>query len=125
MDRRRTCAVGSRWLRIATAAIALAFAIGTATGAAESIPASYSAGAAFDDRRGVLVVFGGYRPGGGLNGETGEWNGFDWRRLDVHGPGPRQSAAMAFDPLRGVVVLFGGDNGAGPLGDTWEWDGSR
>ncbi len=32
---------------------------------------------------------------------------------------------MAYDPVRGRVVLFGGVIGATPLGDTWEWDGSR
>ncbi|HEY1089265.1 MAG TPA: kelch repeat-containing protein, partial [Archangium sp.] len=34
----------------------------------------------------------------------------------------RRAHAMAYDSTRHRVVLFGG---AGPLGDTWEWDGTR
>jgi hypothetical protein len=40
------------------------------------------------------------------------------------GPPARSLTAMAFDSVRGRTVLFGGTATAGPLGDTWEWDGS-
>lgn len=38
-------------------------------------------------------------------------------------PPVRTMGAMAGDTARGVVVLFGG-RGAGPLADTWEWNGT-
>lgn len=39
-------------------------------------------------------------------------------------PPPRYDAAMAWDSVRHRVVLFGGVGDAGPLDDTWEWDGT-
>src|SRR2546427_652082 len=39
-------------------------------------------------------------------------------------PEPRMGPAMAYDAARGRVVLFGGSGASGPLGDTWEWDGT-
>jgi len=90
---------------------------------AAAVPAAaYSVGAAFDDDRGVLVVFGGFRPGLGPVGETWEWNGA-WRRVAVSGPSPRNSPALAYDPVRRRVVLFGGDSRSAAFSDTWEWDG--
>ena len=39
-------------------------------------------------------------------------------------PAPRSNSPMAHDVFRGIDVLFGGYGSSGPLGDTWEWDGS-
>jgi hypothetical protein len=40
------------------------------------------------------------------------------------GPSARVGYAMAYDAQRNEHVLFGGDNGSGPVGDTWAWNGS-
>ncbi|MEZ5989737.1 MAG: kelch repeat-containing protein [Planctomycetota bacterium] len=48
-----------------------------------------------------------------------------WRiQLPVNVPTSRSSPAMAEDGVNGGVVMFGGLGSAGPLGDTWTWDGS-
>ncbi len=86
-------------------------------------PRSYCA-AAFDSLRGVVVLFGGERPGYTYTGETWEWNGANWSNRLVSGPAARAGASMCFDANRGVCVLFGGFSGSTPyFGDTWEWDG--
>jgi hypothetical protein len=91
---------------------------------------------AYDSRRKKVVLFGGNRVLFGKNpdentflGDTWEWDGLKWTRLEVSGPPPRAEAAIAFDARRGRVVLFGGHNrtseGRVRLGDTWEWDGKK
>lgn len=87
---------------------------------------------AYDARRGVTVLFGGFDPDSngtyGRLGDTWEWNGTDWKQcMPETSPPPRYGHAMAYDSARGVTVLFGGtidqvyDN---LVNDTWEWDGN-
>lgn len=80
------------------------------------------ASAAYDARRGVIVLQGGVRPDAQLT-DTWEWDGAAWSERTQEGPGPREGAAMTFDAARGVSVLFGGAAGDQALGDTWTWDG--
>lgn len=84
------------------------------------------AAAAFDTRRGVLVVFGGVSLSNGSRyGETWEWNGGDWVHRDVRTPGIRDHHAMAYDEARGQVVMYGGwDVDRKFSADTWTWDGT-
>ena len=79
---------------------------------------------AYDSRRRIDVLFGGYRPGPAW-GDTWEWDGTAWNlKSPASSPAPRGDAAMAFDPAIGKVVLFGGaPSSVGAYGDTWEWDG--
>ena len=56
-------------------------------------------------------------------GDTWEFDGRAWRRLDVAGPSPRAAAGITFDSRRGLVLLFGGMDGERSLADTWAWDG--
>jgi len=73
---------------------------------------------AYDERRGVTVLFSGVS-------ETWEWNGNAWLlRTPATSPPPRGNPAMAWDPVRARVVLFGGSGASGLLDDTWEWDGN-
>jgi hypothetical protein len=83
-----------------------------------------------------LVAFGGFTPQSRSLGELREWIEEGWSTLDpaadkavaeAGGPGPpaRSSHGMVYDERRGKVVLFGGTAGSGPLGDTWEFDGTR
>lgn len=89
-------------------------------------------GQAYDLRRGRLVYFGGYHPGGPgevlAYGATWEWDGSTWTQVADAGPSPRYDVAMAYDAAREVVVLHGGwgdcgGEGFGCCDDTWEWNG--
>ena len=87
-----------------------------------------SAGAAYDSKRGVTLVFGGVDASGFL-GDLWAWTGAEWRKLadaSSAGPVPRATAQLAYDQKRDRLVLFGGRNGwpDGDLNDTWEWDGA-
>ena len=82
----------------------------------------------FDARRGRVVVFGGMGAGeeGGrppILGDTWEYDGERWVRLDVAAPSPRMSAGATYDARRGMVVIFGGSGSEGFLADTWGWNG--
>ena len=85
---------------------------------------------AFDAKRGRTVLFGGMgtAPRGERPptfGDTWEFDGSSWRKLDVSGPSPRTSAGITYDSRRGLVILFGGLDSAGFKGDTWSWNGSE
>ncbi|MEZ5962975.1 MAG: kelch repeat-containing protein [Planctomycetota bacterium] len=85
---------------------------------------------AYDAARGVTVLFGGqaspdYRDTSHVLAETWEWNGFAWAlRILPRGPLARTGAAMAYDAARSTTVLLGGESSAGPMRDTWLYDGS-
>lgn len=88
--------------------------------------ARYDHAAAYDSRRDVVVVFGGFSPGPiGARQDTWEWNGIEWSRVATSGPNPRYVHSMAYDSTRGVCVLFGGWDAIrqDEANDTWEWDG--
>lgn len=96
----------------------------------EGPPARHSPAMAYDSRRGVVVLFGGFtgRDRDALMyGDTWEWDGTEWKRVDTEqAPSGRSRVAMAYDPNRQAVVLFGGRLPDGqPAGDTWQWDGER
>ncbi len=81
------------------------------------------AGMVYDSARRRVVLFGGYRTGGGERvrlGDTWEWDGSRWELRSTEGPTPRNGAALAYDARRRRVVLFGG---SGAPEETWEWDG--
>ena len=87
--------------------------------------ARYNAPMAYDSGRGRVVLFGGFDGNGPLN-DTWEWDGQSWTQIATalpNTPTARDFHAMAYDAARARVILFGGFDGAGPLNDTWEWDG--
>lgn len=93
--------------------------------------ARYGAAAAFDDKRGVTVLFGGTGQDGVFYGDTWEWNGKDWLQITpVQSPPARQAPIMYYDPLRESVIIYGGsffDNQTQSnvfFDDVWEWDGT-
>ncbi|MGH7605821.1 MAG: Kelch repeat-containing protein, partial [Gemmatimonadales bacterium] len=100
------------------------------TGEAVIVPQAHGpsgrAGHAFvyDPQRQRCLLFGGRGHAGFLD-DTWEWDGAEWRRLDVRGPSPRWFFGTATDPANRRIVLFGGVGPAGDLGDTWAWDGQR
>ena len=82
--------------------------------------ARYDAGAAYDTKRHVMVMFGGTANDGSALGDTWEYDGTDWKPITVTpSPPARHYAAMAFDPKRAVIVMAGSD-----ATDTWEYDGT-
>jgi hypothetical protein len=87
-------------------------------------PPRLGAGAAFDSKRGVVLMFGGANHDGVLN-DLWSWDGTSWKKLADGGPEPRVMGYIAYDKKRDRVVLFGGRRGVpdnSDLGDTWEWD---
>jgi hypothetical protein len=85
----------------------------------------FAAGAAYDSRRGRVIIFGGL-DANGFVGDTWAWDGSAWTKLSDTGPEPRAMGYLAYDKARDRVVLFGGRKGYpnGDLNDTWELDGS-
>lgn len=84
---------------------------------------------AFDEARGVSVLFGGLIDDSGTSlgsDETWLWDGTNWKLASpTDRPTPRHGHAMAYDSERNVVVLFGGmDDKGNLLNDTWTWNGS-
>lgn len=72
---------------------------------------------AYDEQRGVTVMFGGLarQP----LGDTWEWTGTTWRTTDASGPAARYAAGLVYDPAGARMVMFGGGSPVGPLADTW------
>ena len=82
---------------------------------------------AFDEARGVVVLFGGGATGTTPTDETWQFDGTNWRQLGLTTmPPARQGHTMTHDAARGRTILFGGfEPGIGSFGsDTWEWDGA-
>ena len=80
------------------------------------------AAAAFDERRGITVLFGG-------SGDTGTWefDGASWtRRATANAPEARSGHRMVYDPVRRQMLLFGGvrRSDAALLNDLWRFDGN-
>ncbi len=88
---------------------------------------------AYDEKRQVVVLFGGQSQSVGL-GDTWEWDGENWYdRTPAANPPARCCAELAYDPQREKVVLFSGfaPNKTPPAlenvfyYDAWEWDGQN
>ena len=71
------------------------------------------------------MLFGGRERLKAASGDTWEWDGASWQRIDVSGPTARDHHATAWDPVAGRVVLFGGFDGSGVTADTWAWNGRQ
>jgi len=83
----------------------------------------FDAAMAFDQRRGVTVMYGGYGQTETYDA-TWTWDGTDWTLQDpTASPGARHFFIIAYDEAAGVTVLFGGTLPGQRLNDTWTWDG--
>jgi len=82
---------------------------------------------AYDERAGLVLLYGGSRDGRDVVGDMWRWDGRRWTEIPLTGdsPGPRALHAMGYDAARGRTVLYGGNDGTGVRDDTWEWDGAR
>ncbi len=87
-------------------------------------PARVSHDMAFDEARGVVVMFGGYNNDGPMQ-DTWEWDGENWTLFcPACSPPAREGHQMFYDPERGRVVVYGGyDHYSVFFHDAWEWDG--
>lgn len=81
----------------------------------------WSTSMAYDEHRGVAVLFGGGSLPG--HGDTWEWNGTTWTFVAESGPAPRASHAMAYDSAARRHIIFGGVDRSEIFGDTWAWNG--
>ncbi len=81
---------------------------------------------AFDESRGVTVLFGG-GPGTLATNEVWEWDGASWtnRTPSAGGPSARRGAALVYDGTRRSCLLFGGFTAsATATNELWEWNGA-
>ena len=90
---------------------------------------------AFDERRGVVLLYGGAAGSGPATrrfDDMWQWDGETWREIPLRAPTPghRYVSAMAYDRARDRTVLYGGytcdreTRDCGVVDDTWEWDGT-
>jgi hypothetical protein len=102
---------GQRWSLVAT----------------DGPPPLMGASMVYQERRGVMLLFGGRDSTRQRQGNTWEWDGTRWTLVATTGPEPRDFAGMAYDRRRGEAVLFGGYGGVDSafrnLDDTWLWNG--
>lgn len=77
---------------------------------------------AYDQKRGVVVLFGGWNNGIALN-DLWEWDGKTWNRACVCNPSARYSHQMYYDPIQSVVFVYGGTNGPVGYHEAWGWTG--
>lgn len=91
-------------------------------------PPRRSAAMAYDEGRGVIVLWGSRDRWYRGDEDVWEFDGVAWFRRPAPGPELRDMASLAYDPERRVVVMTGGrlfgSDDRGIFGDTWEWDGS-
>lgn len=94
---------------------------------------------AYDAATGAVILFGGDGCQDGSCSaldDTWSWDGSNWAQSPLSPgcaypcsfvPPAREGAAMAYEAVTSSIILFGGwdpDGSAGPLNDTWSWDGS-
>ncbi len=79
----------------------------------------------YDNKRNVVILFGGDTGSNNAFADTWEWNGSAWRQLSADGPSARSLHSMAYDSKRDRIVLFGGIKAEKTLADLWEWDGQK
>jgi hypothetical protein len=81
---------------------------------------------AFDEKRQVIVLFGG-RSNGEPFGDTWEWNGQEWRQMmPAVSPAPRCCHRLWYDTEQELIILYGGYGLESTFyNDNWAWDGEN
>jgi hypothetical protein len=81
---------------------------------------------AFDEKRQVIVLFGG-RSNDGPLGDTWEWDGQEWRHIiPTTSPAPRCCHRLWYDSEQERIILYGGyDRESIFYNDSWAWDGQN
>jgi hypothetical protein len=90
-------------------------------------PSRILGGAAYDEKRNVLVLYGGGPVElGKCSQETWEWDGENWARKDVPPPTACDHVRMVYDSASGESILFSGlDPSEQPVNETWSWNGEE
>lgn len=81
-------------------------------------------GMAFDECRGVVVLFGGINASGVRLSDTWEWDGSIWAEKTASGPPPCAYQTMVYDPARQLILLDGGETDSFLSTGLWSWDGT-
>ena len=80
---------------------------------------------AFDEKKGVVVLYGGVRNGEQLS-DTWEWDGTSWKEVfSSDNPPPLSGQEMVYDPIREKIILYGGYSEGIFYNHAWEWDGKK
>ena len=90
-------------------------------------PGRILGGVAYDEKRNVLVLYGG-RPVelGKCSQETWEWDSKTWTERDVAPPTACDHVKMVYDSASGESILFSGlDPSENPVNETWSWNGEK
>ena len=90
-------------------------------------PGRILGGVAYDEKRNVLVLYGG-RPIalGKCSQETWEWDGQAWTRKEVKPPTACDHVKMVYDSGSGESILFSGlDPSENAVNETWSWNGTE
>ena len=90
-------------------------------------PGRILGGAAYDEKRNMLVLYGG-RPVdlGKCSQETWEWDGQTWTQKDAQPPTACDHVRMVYDAASGESILFSGlDVSENAVNETWSWDGNE
>jgi len=90
-------------------------------------PGRILGGAAYDEKRNVLVLYGG-RPLelGKCSQETWEWDGEVWTQKDAQPPTACDHVKMVYDAANGEAILFSGlDDDENLVNETWSWNGEE
>ncbi len=84
-------------------------------------------GVAYDEKRNVLVLYGGRTIDlGKCSQETWEWDGQAWKEYDVAPPTACDHVRMVYDATRGESILFSGlDPSEKLVNETWSWNGTE
>jgi hypothetical protein len=82
-------------------------------------------GAAYDQERNVVVLYGGFSwAEGACSRETWEWDGATWAQKDAESPSACDHLRMVYDSAAEQIILFGGgDEDQNLVPETWAWDG--
>ena len=90
-------------------------------------PGRILGGAAYDDLRDVLVLYGG-RPveSGKCSQETWEWDGEFWEQMSARPPTACDHVRMVYDKASQRSILFSGqDPDENQVNETWSWNGEK
>lgn len=81
----------------------------------------------YDDKRKRTILFGGMGNSGpgSLSNDTWEFDGKQWEKISVEGPGARASSGFAYDSNKGELIVFGGMTKDGFVNDTWSYNGKE
>jgi hypothetical protein len=82
---------------------------------------------AYDSKRHVVVLFGGWSDQGKLLDDTWEYDGTTWQKIyPTISPSARADHSIVYDDSRESILLFGGTTtGEGFTNHIWEYDGKE